>query len=74
MVTKLLDDVRACGSEQNYLIQHSTASGKSNSIAWLSHRLAGLHDKKEEKIFHSVIIFTDRCVEKVEELCAEQRL
>lgn len=62
VVTKLLDDVRTHGSGHNYLIQHSAGSGKSNSIAWLSHRLAGLHDEKNEKIFQSVIIVTDRRV------------
>ena len=28
----------------NYLVQHSAGSGKSNTIAWLAHRLANLHD------------------------------
>ncbi len=40
MVTKLLADVKEHGSGQNYLIQHSAGSGKSNSIAWLAYRLA----------------------------------
>ena len=62
MVTKLLADVKANGSGKNYLIQHSAGSGKSNSIAWLAHRLTGLHDKHDEKIFQSVIIVTDRRV------------
>ncbi len=62
VVTKLLDDVKENGSGKSYLIQHSAGSGKSNSIAWLSHRLSGLHDHKDEKIFHSVIIVTDRRV------------
>lgn len=62
VVTKLLDDVRLHGSGHNYLIQHSAGSGKSNSIAWLSHRLAGLHNEQDEKIFQSVIIVTDRRV------------
>ncbi len=43
-------------------IQHSAGSGKSNSIVWLAHRLSGLHDYKDEKIFHSIIIVTDRRV------------
>lgn len=34
----------------------------SNSIAWLAHRLAGLHNDMDEKIFQSVIIVTDRRV------------
>ena len=62
VVTKLLDDVKQNGAGHNYLIQHSAGSGKSNSIAWLAHRLAGLHDNKDEKIFQSVIIVTDRRV------------
>ena len=62
VVTKLLEDVKANGSGKNYLIQHSAGSGKSNSIAWLAHRLSGLHDDQDEKIFQSVIIVTDRRV------------
>lgn len=59
---KLLDDIRAHGPGQQYLIQHSAGSGKSNSIAWLAHRLSGLHDAQEAKIFQSVIVVTDRRV------------
>lgn len=62
VVTKLLDDVKENGSGKNYLIQHSAGSGKSNSIAWLAHRLSGLHNDLDEKIFQSVIIVTDRKV------------
>lgn len=60
VVTKLLADVRENGSGKNYLIQHSAGSGKSNSIAWLAHRLSGLHDKNDEAIFNSIIVVTDR--------------
>ena len=59
-VTKLVEDVRKRGPGKNYLIQHSAGSGKSNSIAWLAYRLAGLHNEKDEKIFRSVIVVTDR--------------
>ena len=62
VVTKLLEDVKQNGSGRNYLIQHSAGSGKSNSIAWLAHRLSSLHNDKDEKIFQSVIIVTDRRV------------
>ncbi len=62
VVTKLLADVREKGAGHSYLIQHSAGSGKSNSIAWLAHRLSGLHNAKDEKIFQSVIIVTDRRV------------
>ena len=62
VVTKLLADVKGNGAGHNYLIQHSAGSGKSNSIAWLAHRLSGLHNDCDEKIFASVIIVTDRRV------------
>lgn len=61
-VTSLIADARAQGAGQNYLIQHSAGSGKSNSIAWLSHRLAGLHDDQDNRVFDSVIVITDRRV------------
>ena len=61
-VRKLLADVKANGSSLNYLIQHSAGSGKTNSIAWLSHRLASLHDDADNVIFNHVIIMTDRVV------------
>ena len=61
-VRKLVAHAKAEGAGRNYLIQHSAGSGKSNSIAWLGHRLASLHDERDEKVFHSVIIVTDRRV------------
>lgn len=62
VVTKLLADVKANGPGRNYLIQHSAGSGKSNSIAWLAHRLSALHNSNDQKIFASVIVVTDRKV------------
>ncbi|MEB2048871.1 type I restriction endonuclease [Xanthomonas campestris pv. campestris] len=61
-VRRLVGHARAHGSGHNYLVQHSAGSGKSNSIAWLVHRLASLHDAHEEKVFHSVVVVTDRRV------------
>ncbi|WP_158743038.1 type I restriction endonuclease subunit R [Acidisphaera sp. L21] len=61
-VRKLVAHARAHGAGRNYLIQHSAGSGKSNSIAWLAHRLASLHDTADAKVFHSVVIITDRRV------------
>ena len=61
-VTSLLDDTRAEGPGQKYLIQHSAGSGKTNSIAWLAHGLANLHDDNDAKVFDSVIVVTDRTV------------
>lgn len=62
VVHRLINDVKAHGPGANYLIQHSAGSGKSNSIAWLAHRLSGLHDAENRKIFASVIVVTDRRV------------
>ena len=61
-VRKLVAHARTNGAGRNYLVQHSAGSGKSNSIAWLAHRLASLHDKYDEKVFHSVIVISDRRV------------
>ncbi|MDP8240987.1 MAG: type I restriction endonuclease [Candidatus Hatepunaea meridiana] len=61
-VRKLVVGAEEKGAGVNYLVQHSAGSGKSNSIAWLAHRLASLHDNKDEKVFDSVIIVTDRVV------------
>ena len=61
-VRKLVAHGRANGAGRNYLIQHSAGSGKSNSIAWLAHRLSSLHDERDEKVFHSVVVVTDRRV------------
>lgn len=62
VVRRLAADALKNGSGKNYLIQHSAGSGKSNSIAWLAYRLAGLHDQMDKRIFNSVIVITDRLV------------
>jgi type I restriction enzyme R subunit len=61
-VRKLVADARERGTGNNYLIQHSAGSGKSNSIAWLAHRLASLYTENDEKVFDSIIVVTDRVV------------
>jgi len=58
----MVADAKVSGAGKNYLIQHSAGSGKSNSIAWLSYRLASLHDDKDQRVFDSVIVVTDRKV------------
>ena len=52
------------GVGHNYLIQHTTGSGKSNSIAWLAHLLTHLYRSPTDtnRIFDSVIVVTDRRV------------
>ncbi|MCW3109831.1 MAG: hypothetical protein JWQ09_4337, partial [Segetibacter sp.] len=46
----------------NYLIEHSAGSGKSNTIAWVAHRLSSLHKTDNTKLFDSVVVITDRVV------------
>lgn len=50
------------GVGHNYLVEHSAGSGKSNTIAWLAHRLSSLHNAHDERLFDSVVVITDRVV------------
>ena len=61
-VRMLVDAARREGVGHNYLVEHSAGSGKSNTIGWLTHRLASLHDADNERVFDSVIVVTDRIV------------
>ncbi|MFA5931870.1 MAG: type I restriction endonuclease [Candidatus Paceibacterota bacterium] len=61
-VRKVVVDAKVNGSGKNYLIQHSAGSGKSNTIAWIAHRLAELHDNSNKNVFDGVIVVTDRRV------------
>jgi len=61
-VRKIVAAARDEGPSHNYLIQHSAGSGKTNSISWLSHRLASLHDAQDRKVFDCVVVITDRRV------------
>ena len=61
-VRTLVDAARREGVGHNYLIEHSAGSGKSNTIGWLTHRLASLHDAQNQRVFDSVIVVTDRVV------------
>ena len=61
-VRLLVDTSRREGVGHNALVEHSAGSGKSNTIAWLTHRLASLHDTNNARVFDSVIVVTDRVV------------
>ncbi|MEU3456868.1 type I restriction endonuclease [Micromonospora sp. NPDC006766] len=76
VVKKLTAHVARHGAGHNYLIMASAGSGKSNTIAWLSHRLSSLHAHTDvaeldpdavkagltpgAPVFDKVIIITDR--------------
>lgn len=59
-VRQLIDATQREGIGHNYLIEHSAGSGKSNTIAWLTHRLSSLHNQQNQRIFDSVIVISDR--------------
>lgn len=61
-VRKLLVASKYNGAGKDYLVQHSAGSGKTNTIAWLAHRLANLHDDKDTPVYSSVVVITDRKV------------
>ncbi len=61
-VRALVGAARVERAGHSYLIQHSAGSGKTNSISWLSHRLASLHTEQDQKVFDCVIVITDRKV------------
>ena len=62
LIRKLIASVREHKTDLNYLVEHSAGSGKTNSIAWLTYRLASLHDADNKVIFDNIIIVTDRVV------------
>jgi Type I site-specific restriction-modification system, R (restriction) subunit and related helicases len=77
-VQRLTAHARTHGAGENYLIQHSAGSGKSNTIAWLAHALSNLHTPANpaeidpsalergygpnQPVFDKVIVITDRVV------------
>ena len=61
-VRELVAQATEEGVGHNYLVEHSAGSGKSNTIAWLAHRLSSLHNTDDERVFDSVVVITDRVV------------
>jgi type I restriction enzyme R subunit len=61
-VRQMVSAAASEGVGHNYLVEHSAGSGKSNTIAWLAHRLSSLHNECDERLFDSVVVITDRVV------------
>jgi len=60
----VVDDIKAHASKHKelnlrYLIQHSTGSGKSNTIVWMVQNLRNAYIG-DDKIFDSIVVLTDR--------------
>ena len=63
VIRKLKSQVVKDGVGTNYLVQHTTGSGKSYSIGWLSFMLTNLFKNDgQDRVFDSVIVITDRKV------------
>ena len=64
VIRKVRNSVKEEGVGNNYLIQHTTGSGKSFSIGWLSHTLTSLYKTKEDtkRMFDTILVITDRKV------------
>ena len=62
VIRKLKETIKKEGVGNNYLIQHTTGSGKSYSIGYLSHTLTSLYQKDGDtkRMFDSIIVVTDR--------------
>ncbi|MCK5283498.1 MAG: type I restriction endonuclease subunit R, partial [Nanoarchaeota archaeon] len=58
-VNKLLEDAKP---GKNYLVEHSAGSGKTKTIAWLSHGLINKFNKLDDRIYDMVIVISDRKV------------
>jgi type I restriction enzyme, R subunit len=61
-VRRLEAAARSDGPGHAYLVQHSAGSGKSNTIAWLAHRLMSLHGADDVPVFDKVVVITDRVI------------
>jgi type I restriction enzyme, R subunit len=58
-VNQLLADAKP---SKNYLIEHSAGSGKTKTIAWLSHGLINKFNRLDNRIYDMVIVISDRKV------------
>lgn len=61
-VERIINDIETKGPGGRYLVWHSAGSGKTKTIAWLSHRLIRHVDSETHSTFDSVIVVTDRTV------------
>ena len=62
LLRKFKNQLKTDGAGKNYLVQHTTGSGKSYSIGWLAHALTSFYqsDGDTQRLFDTVIVVTDR--------------
>ena len=61
-VERVMNDVIINHTSCNYLIEHSAGSGKTETISWLAHILATVHDAENNNVFDTVLVITDRII------------
>ena len=61
-IEHVMNDVIINHASCNYLIEHSAGSGKTETISWLAHILATVHDANNDNVFDTVLIITDRII------------
>jgi len=61
-VKKIITNTKEKGVGNRYLVEHSTGSGKSFTIAWLAYALHSIHDDNDNSIFDGVIVISDRII------------
>jgi type I restriction enzyme, R subunit len=59
-VLKITNSTKQYGAGKNYLVEHSTGSGKSNTIAWLAYKLLSIHNSQDRPIFDGILVLSDR--------------
>ena len=64
LIRKLKSSIKKEGVGHNYLVQHTTGSGKSFEIGWLSHLLTSLYQNETDtkRMFDTILVITDRKV------------
>jgi type I restriction enzyme R subunit len=64
LIRNFRSQLREDGVGKNYLVQHTTGSGKSYSIGWLSHTLTSFYESEGDtkRMFDTIIVVTDRQV------------
>ncbi len=64
LIRSLRKKLKVDGVGNNYLVQHTTGSGKSYSIGWLAHTLTSLYRRSGDtnRMFDTIVVVSDRKV------------
>ena len=64
LIRRFRNTLKEDGVGKNYLVQHTTGSGKSYSIGWLAHTLTSLYRANSDtnRMFDTIVVVSDRTV------------